>query len=391
MMENICIYKGLNRDMYTLALYRFISGMGYFVIPYLSLFLTGELEISVIISGIVIAGANLFCIPVLYISARITEKIGPKNTIIITQIISALSYIIVVICPYNILKIWFTIVGLCLSSVAVPSMDTWATIKNSDGDRRKVFSLLYLAQNIGFAIGSLVIGFAYKINPDFVFIGDAITTFLAVGILYINTEDTKAELFKKDNTKNVKLDLKIGISIKVFMFIILLNALAYGQLSFMLPVFLRRVTTNGTVLYGFVMAVNAILVIILSPIFTQVFKNAKLIDVIILSELLFALGYGTYGFGTNNIEFVMITILWSIGEVLFSINYMAYIVQNTEKYLVPRVAAMAAIFNKVGVILSSVIGGAFISEVGYLKSWTCISIIMLISGGLAVFIRRTEK
>lgn len=38
MMENICIYKGLNRDMYTLALYRFISGMGYFVIPYLSLF-----------------------------------------------------------------------------------------------------------------------------------------------------------------------------------------------------------------------------------------------------------------------------------------------------------------------------------------------------------------
>ena len=380
MMENICIYKGLNRDMYTLALYRFISGMGYFVIPYLSLFLTGELKISVIISGIVIAGANLFCIPVLYISARITEKIGPKNTIIITQIISALSYIIVVICPYNILKIWFTIVGLCLSSVAVPSMDTWATIKNSDGDRRKVFS-----------IGSLVIGFAYKINPDFVFIGDAITTFLAVGILYINTEDTNAELFKKDNTKNVKLDLKIGISIKVFMFIILLNALAYGQLSFMLPVFLRRVTTNGTVLYGFVMAVNAILVIILSPIFTQVFKNAKLIDVIILSELLFALGYGTYGFGTNNIEFVMITILWSIGEVLFSINYMAYIVQNTEKYLVPRVAAMAAIFNKVGVILSSVIGGAFISEVGYLKSWMCISIIMLISGGLAVFIRRTEK
>ena len=214
---------------------------------------------------------------------------------------------------------------------------------------------------------------------------------MAVGILYINTEDTKAELFKKDNTKNVKLDLKIGISIKVFMFIILLNALAYGQLSFMLPVFLRRVTTNGTVLYGFVMAVNAILVIILSPIFTQVFKNAKLIDVIILSELLFALGYGTYGFGTNNIEFVMITILWSIGEVLFSINYMAYIVQNTEKYLVPRVAAMAAIFNKVGVILSSVIGGAFISEVGYLKSWMCISIIMLISGGLAVFIRRTEK
>ena len=175
------------------------------------------------------------------------------------------------------------------------------------------------------------------------------------------------------------------------MFIILLNALAYGQLSFMLPVFLRRVTTNGTVLYGFVMAANAFLVIILSPIFTQVFKNAKLIDVIILSELLFALGYGTYGFGTNNIEFVMITILWSIGEILFSINYMAYIVQNTEKYLVPRVAAMAAIFNKVGVILSSVIGGAFISEVGYLKSWMCISIIMLISGGLAVFIRRTEK
>lgn len=61
-MRILNVYKGLNKDMYILALYRLISGMGYFVIPYLSLFLTNELTISVIVAGSIVAGANFLCI-----------------------------------------------------------------------------------------------------------------------------------------------------------------------------------------------------------------------------------------------------------------------------------------------------------------------------------------
>lgn len=189
-MRILNVYKGLNKDMYILALYRLISGMGYFVIPYLSLFLTNELTISVIVAGSIVAGANFLCIPTLYISGRITEKIGPKKTIIISQILAAMSYILVVICPINYIKVCFAVLGLCFASVVVPAMDAWATIKNPDEDRRKAFSLLYLSQNIGFAIGSLIIGVAYKTNPNLVFIGDAITTLLAVGMIYVCTEKT---------------------------------------------------------------------------------------------------------------------------------------------------------------------------------------------------------
>ena len=194
-MRILNVYKGLNKDMYILALYRLISGMGYFVIPYLSLFLTNELTISVIVAGSIVAGANFLCIPTLYISGRITEKIGPKKTIIISQILAAMSYILVVICPVNYIKVCFAVLGLCFASVVVPAMDAWATIKNPDEDRRKAFSLLYLSQNIGFAIGSLIIGVAYKTNPNLVFIGDAITTLLAVGMIYVCTEKTDTEVF----------------------------------------------------------------------------------------------------------------------------------------------------------------------------------------------------
>ena len=129
-MRILNVYKGLNKDMYILALYRLISGMGYFVIPYLSLFLTNELTISVIVAGSIVAGANFLCIPTLYISGRITEKIGPKKTIIISQILAAMSYILVVICPVNYIKVCFAVLGLCFASVVVPAMDAWATIKN---------------------------------------------------------------------------------------------------------------------------------------------------------------------------------------------------------------------------------------------------------------------
>lgn len=215
-MRILNVYKGLNKDMYILALYRLISGMGYFVIPYLSLFLTNELTISVIVAGSIVAGANFLCIPTLYISGRITEKIGPKKTIIISQILAAMSYILVVICPVNYIKVCFAVLGLCFASVVVPAMDAWATIKNPDEDRRKAFSLLYLSQNIGFAIGSLIIGVAYKTNPNLVFIGDAITTLLAVGMIYVCTEKTDTEVFCEGAVQTGRKDIKINKAIKIF-------------------------------------------------------------------------------------------------------------------------------------------------------------------------------
>ena len=390
-MRILNVYKGLNKDMYILALYRLISGMGYFVIPYLSLFLTNELTISVIVAGSIVAGANFLCIPTLYISGRITEKIGPKKTIIISQILAAMSYILVVICPVNYIKVCFAVLRLCFASVVVPAMDAWATIKNPDEDRRKAFSLLYLSQNIGFAIGSLIIGVAYKTNPNLVFIGDAITTLLAVGMIYVCTEKTDTEVFCEGAVQTGRKDIKINKAIKIFMLIILLNALAYGQLTFMLPLFLEKVATSGTILYGFIMAINAILVITLSPIFTEVLKETKLIDVLILSELLFAIGYGAYTFAHRNTVLLMITIVWSVGEVLFSINHMAYIVHNVEEAAVPRVTSMAASFNKAGGILSSIIGGALVSGIGFSKSWTCISLLVFVSTGMGIYIKKLDK
>lgn len=390
-MRFLNVYKGLNKDMYILALYRLISGMGYFVIPYLSLFLTNEVKISVVVAGTVVAGANLLCVPVLYVSGKITGIIGPKKTIVISQILAAACYLLVVICSLNYIKIGFAIAGLCLSSVVVPAMDAWATVKNSDEDRRKAFSLLYLSQNIGFAIGSLVIGIAYKTNPNLVFIGDAITTLIAVFMICVCTEWSGKEAFSESGSVEKQKDAKISKVIKIFMWIILINALAYGQLTFMLPIFLEKVVVKGTVLYGFIMATNAILVIALSPVLTEVLKNKKLIDVLIVSELLFAVGYGTYTFAVGDAFLLMITVIWSIGEVLFSINHMAYIVHNTEAKSVPMVTSMAASFNKVGCILSSVIGGALVSAIGFSYSWHCISLLVFISTGIGLYLKRIDR
>ena len=138
-----------------------------------------------------------------------------------------------VICPVNYIKVCFAVLGLCFASVVVTAMDAWATIKNPDEDRRKAFSLLYLSQYIGVAIGSLIIGVAYKTIPNLGFIGDAITTLLAVGMIYVFIEITDTVLFCEGAVQTWWKDIKINKAIKIFMLIILLNAHAYGQLPFM--------------------------------------------------------------------------------------------------------------------------------------------------------------
>lgn len=87
----------------------------------------------------------------------------------------------------------------------------------------------------------------------------------------------------------------------------------------------------------------------------------------------------------------MITIVWSVGEVLFSINHMAYIVHNVEEAAVPRVTSMAASFNKAGGILSQLLGEHWFQAIGFSKSWTCISLLVFVSTGMGIYIKKLDK
>ena len=387
------VYKGLKREVLFLAAFRLVSGVGFFVIPYLSLFLTQELKLKSVTAGVIISLANALCVPTLFIGGKLIEKFKSRDTIVSTQVISALFYLGVVLAPTNSLKVVSAIIGFCLASMAVPAMDKYVSLNTTIETRRSAFSLLYLCQNIGVAIGSLIIGSIYDSNPYIVFIGDALTTLAALSLFYLATihqgEESTVVEEKVENDSAQRL--KTPWFLNLFMGTILINTLCYRQLSFMLPIFLKEVTGDGAMLFGVVMTVNAVICIAFSPLCTAAFKKYKTIIPLIVSEAMFAIGYFIYSLPMNKPLIFGGTVMWSFAEVLFSINYMTFIIENADVSQVGFLSAKANSFNRVGAILSAFVGGTLLSLAGAASGWRIVSGLMLVSVMICVYLNFYTK
>ncbi|MDE6185126.1 MAG: MFS transporter, partial [Lachnospiraceae bacterium] len=136
--------------------------------------------------------------------------------------------------------------------------------------------------------------------------------------------------------------------------------------------------SNSTVFYGFLVGLNSVLVIFLSPIVTQIFGQRKLSKTLFFGEFVFAVGYLTYGISLNKLSLLIAMFIFTLGEVLFSVCYMPYLVQDVNKNQVGMISSVANSFYKAGSILSPLVGGLIISFIGYRKSW------MIVSGFLCI-------
>ncbi|MDE5907144.1 MAG: MFS transporter [Lachnospiraceae bacterium] len=375
------IYEGLEKEIYVLAIAKLVNALGYFVFPFLSLYLTGNLNISVAIVGIILAVINTISIPMTLLGGLLCKKCNNKAVAILPQLCSAICFFIVVFVNNVAAKIFFSGLGFSVSCVSQPAIDACLGNKCNSDKKTNAFSLVYFAQNVGFGMGSVVAGTIFKINPNIIFIVDAITTIISCIILYLFlANDYIYSDGKTNNDEGVKKNkLFVDYNKKEFFVLLILNAIAYGQIQFLLPLYLKEyLGSNSTVFYGFLVGLNSVLVIFLSPIVTQIFGQRKLSKTLFFGEFVFAVGYLTYGISLNKLSLLIAMFIFTLGEVLFSVCYMPYLVQDVNKNQVGMISSVANSFYKAGSILSPLVGGLIISFIGYRKSW------MIVSGFLCI-------
>lgn len=72
-----------------------------------------------------------------------------------------------------------------------PVYSTITTDLTEGNQRNAAFSLNYMALNIGFSVGPLLAGFLYENYLMWLFLGDALTTFVSIGLVLIFIPETK--------------------------------------------------------------------------------------------------------------------------------------------------------------------------------------------------------
>lgn len=386
-------YRGLQKEIYLLAISRFVNALGALIFPFMTLILREKIGLDEFETGLYTAMAGLLFIPARLLGGKIADFFGRKRTIIIFEIIGMMTYVTCFFIEPSMLMVYIFMLTAFSFGVAGPAHDAMIADFSSDKEREGAFSLMYLGFNLGFAFSMILAGLLFANHLKLMFIIDALTAMFALIMIgffvkdnYIKKEVTSVEgnnieeNSKEDSNSNELEKHHSGSIIKVllerpalleFAFLMFIYRLVYSQWSFLMPMHTVELygQQSGGVLYGSLGTINALVVVFLTAFITKMFFKVTSINRIVIAGLFLSIGFGILGFSASPFMFYLAVVVFTIGEIIEAISTMPYIMNHTPESHRGRMSAIIITVMGLGFSTGPIILGLILKYSNYSTSW----------------------
>jgi MFS family permease len=388
-------YKGLPLSIYILFFASIVNNMGNFVVPFLTMFLTYRIGISIGIVGIIVAvNAGLGLIGTM-IGGKLIDSIGRKKVLVVFGVAAGTGYGLCAFINDPIIITGILMVSSFVGGFSHPVYGTITTDLTEGEQRSAAFSLSYMAMNIGFSVGPLLAGFLYENYLMWFFLGDAITTFISIALVLIFVPETKPtkEEIKKTKAKTYESAEEGSLfealikrpTLLIFSFIIVIYFIVFSQFTFGLSIQVGDIfKNNGPTIFGSLMTVNAVMCSVLTVFITSATKNIKESLCISIGGLLYAVGFGMMFFIDAYYMFIISAVIWTAGEILVATNTSVYIANHTPITHRGRFNSVFPIIRKLGFMIGPMMAGFYVKYTNIRNLWVLVAILAVI-GSLMMY------
>ncbi len=391
-------YRGLPKNMYIMFGATVINRFGDFVMPFLTMYLTIKIGLSIEVTGIIVTISSLIGIPSSLIGGKLADEIGRKRTYLIAQAGAALALLPCAFLTNPTLIVLFLLISTFFHGAVRPPMTAIITDILTPEQRQSGFSLQYLGINIGVALGPIVAGFLFKNLLPLLFIGDAITSFIAMFLIWFNVKEVKSEDLKKtvytekekEEKGNVITALLKRPQIAFFLLTYIIYSFIYTQHRFSLPLTADAIFgESGASKFGILMSINAFTVLFCTVGVTSLTKRFRPLINITIAGIFYAVGFGMLGLVNSYPLFVASTIIWTIGEILVVTNFGVYMADNSPSNFRARFNAVGSLSWSMGAALGTSVAGKFIEEIGLNYIWPLTFVLSIIGiiGMYSIYIK----
>jgi MFS family permease len=376
------VYKDLPRSIYILFIAQIVNRFGDFVVPFLTLYLTQKIGLSAGVSGVIVTASILVGIPASLIGGKTADSIGRRKTYLWSQSIAAISLIPCAIFTNPIIIVICLMINAFFCGFIRPALGAIVADILPPNQRQLGFSLQYLGTNIGVAVGPIVAGILFKNMLPMLFIGDAVTSLIAVILIALNVQETNPSHNKA--VKQIEKEKKSGVIrafakrpyLCVFLIVYIAYTFVYTQHRFSLPITMGNIyKLDGSTRFGYLMSINAVTVIFLTMTVTSLTQKLHAITKIIIAGILYAVGFGMIGIIQGFALFVLSTIIWTVGEILVTTAYGVYIANNSPSNYRASFSAIGGLSWSIGGALGTSLAGKFIDIFGINYIWSLTFII----------------
>lgn len=403
MNKPLAIYRGLPQPIYVLFFSTVINAVGIFVYPFLTLYLTRRLGYSALEAGTYMTFASVLYVPGSMIGSKLADSIGRKPVLVIFQLLMDLCFLLAGIFEGSAAIPYLVLLALFFDGMVDPAREAMKTDVTTIGNRQASFSLIYLGHNIGFAIGPVIAGYLFYTMPSWIFYGNALAGALATCLVMLKVKESKPSKETVEESKGWKTTEKgeEGGLLKalftrprllLFALSVTFFSYAYSQTLFALPLLTTKLFgEQGAPLYGRMMALNGIVVVLFNPIIVSSLRRFHPLANTTLGGLLYAVGFSLFAFAGIAPMFLLLTVVFTLGEIICATNEHFYVANNTPISHRSRFSAILPIIMGTGHAIAPIVGGTIIDGHSMSLLWISTGIAALIGSAGVFMLYLTEK
>jgi MFS family permease len=352
-------YRAMPRTAWILFAGTFVLRLGSFIFPFLALYLTGPaVGLSPAEAGLAITGYGIGGVAAQFSGGLLTDRIGRRNAIALSMLTSAA--LVLLLLQVRSLPSVFVVVILysfCAELHRPASNALIADIVPSD-HRVAAYAFNRLMFNLAWAIGLAVGGLVAERSFTALFVVDAATSaiFGVISLVALphGTRTSKAE------EREVGGAFATILRDRGFLLVlagILTSSLIYAQAFSTFPLWVRDLGFEAAV-YGFLQAMNGLLVAALELPVTAIALRHPRTRMIALGILLTGIGFGSFALFLSIAGMALALVVFTFGEMFGSPSAAAFVADRAPAHLRGRYQSSLGITYGLGFTIGPIAGAA---------------------------------
>ena len=341
------IYHEYPKTFWTLVMVTFIDSLGGFLLfPFFALYITSKFKVGMTEVGVLFALFSVSSFIGSTLGGALTDRLGRKGISIFSLISTSFSSVAMGL--VNSLHAFFVLallVGI-FTDTAGPARQAMVADLLPEEKRAQGYGIIRVAFNVSAVIGPAIGGFMATRSYLLLFIADAIISLISAILVAVTLPETKPEA--KPGAAHESLTGTFGGYFRVlrdttflmFMGASLLATLVYMNINTTLGVYLRDTHGIPTSGYGWLISLNAVMVVLFQFAITRRIEKKPPLMMMALGTVLCTIGFAMYGFVSTYILFMLAMVIITLGEMLWAPVSQALVAQFSPEDMRGRYMAV---------------------------------------------------
>lgn len=361
--------KNINSPARTILFGTFFTRTAFFMsTPFLGIYLTSVLHISVTQTGIILSAFPLIIVLLSGIIGSFTDKLALHQVLVLVAFFWGIIFILFFFASTFWHFLLLNSLNGCCYAFFEPAAKKVLSLETAPKHRLMAYNIRYTAINLGGFLGPLLSQLLQIQKSLVAYLLLGICYILYAGVLMTTLNDSKPPTSTGFQQQKSSHQWQIVLSDSGFIFLlagVAFSYFGYSQFNSTLAQYLSLSTifSNGTVIYAYIISLNSACILLLQFIMLRVTKNLSATTVLIISNLFLAGSVALCGWMTTLSGFVLVSLVYSLGELLLGSRFDA-VVDSLAKEDVKSMYFGFAELIKAGSVLGPLIGAHLLEVIG---------------------------